>query len=144
MDSGGMKAYIRPDSHNGIDSGGLMTGPAKGVRVKSPSRLRIPLSRQLPFSDRLTTSQNQRKPGKQALLILTHSLTRSQPLSLLSQSPVGTFGFWCIESQTLESGLPSQDVPNGREPLLATRYIVGVAIPLKRLSFASDGTSRTD
>ena len=27
-----------------MDSGGLGTGPAKGVRVKSPSRVRIPLS----------------------------------------------------------------------------------------------------
>jgi hypothetical protein len=44
MDTGRQNDYKLADSHNGIDGAGLMTGPAKGVRVKSPSRVRIPLS----------------------------------------------------------------------------------------------------
>ena len=37
----------------------------------------------------------------------------SSPLLMFLRS-VGTFGFWCIESQSLESGPPSREVPNDR------------------------------
>jgi hypothetical protein len=44
MDKGGQHDYKQTKLHNGIDSDGLMIGPAKGVSVKSPSRARIPRS----------------------------------------------------------------------------------------------------